>query len=160
MVEHDPARRVLRRGLWPLAGLGATAAGCSGVALCVVNAPHRWGWLRSVHAGSAGVAIMSAVAGLVVARGGRIGSARSSLVVGAAAVVILGAMFTSGAQLAWTDPGRGDRGIWVAHRVLVGNHLVSRGDLLGALAVHVLSALVAVVALVLLARRAARAVTP
>ena len=131
--------------------LVATAASlAAGVALVFVYRPRSWGWLRALHSGGAGIAVISVVVHLVVARAGGVQRSRRTLVGALVALLTLGAAFATGPWMAWSGGERSDRGLWSAatSQVEVNGRTFSRNDLLVTLAVHVALSVCAVAVLI------------
>lgn len=137
-VADDPVGS-FGRPIGIVALAAAAVALVAGVLLVFVYRPRSVGWLRTLHSGGAGVAVISAVVYAVVARSGRVRRSGRVMAAGLAVVVLLGAAFATGPWMAWTG-GRGDeRGVFLSPeaRVEVSGRAVGRGGLLAALAIHV-----------------------
>lgn len=159
-LDDDSAARVppgvvSERSIGLLVVLAAFVAAVSGVVLADLYRPHQWGWLRAVHAGSAAVAVISAIAARVLGTGGRLRMGRRRALVLVGTAIVLGGAFATGSTLAWTGGAPADRGVFLAsgHRVLVGDSSVSSGSLLAGFLLH---AALGVCAFVVLAGRYVR----
>jgi hypothetical protein len=136
---NQPVDAAPQRAVGRLTALAAIVSLVAGLALVFVYRPGSHGWLRTLHSGGAGVAVISAIAMVVVSRAGRLRTGTRGVVVVLAAIVVLGGAFATGSWMAWTGGVPSDRGIIlsVGHSVVVSGHVVSRGGLICALVVHV-----------------------
>lgn len=140
--------------MW-LVAVSALVSLVSGVILAVVYRPDEFGWLRVLHSGSSAVALISAVAAQVVRRRGRLKvSARGALGV-IAVILLVGAAFATGSQIAWRGGQPDDAGMFLesGRRVVVNDLEMKAGDLVVSFLLH---ALLGVCSVVLLGYRSAR----
>lgn len=140
--------------MW-LVVVSAVVSLVSGIVLAVVYRPDDVGWLRVLHSGSSAVALISAVAAQVVRRRGRLKvSARGALGV-IAVILLVGAAFATGSQIAWRGGRPDDVGMFLqsGRRVIVNDLEMKAGDLVVSFLLH---ALLGVCSVVLLGHRSAR----
>jgi hypothetical protein len=138
--DPTPADAVSERSIGAFVVAASLVSVVSGSALAALYRPHEFGWLRTIHAGSAAVALISAIAARVVGSGGRLrlSGRRAAMVV--VLVIVLGGAFATGTSLAWRGGTPGDRGVFLNSdsRVTVGNDVVSPGALAVSFVLHTL----------------------
>ncbi len=146
VTTTDPIAASTERAVGGLVVAALAVAVMSGLVLTFVYRPGDHAWLRTVHAGSSAVAVISAIAAAVVRRGGRLRVSRRSAVKVVLLVVILGGVFATGSLLAWTGGQPGDRGVFLdaGHVVVVDGALVEPSELVVSFVVHVILGLCAV----------------
>ena len=149
MAESDPVAAAPERAAGLLVLGAATVAVISGIALAFAYRPSDYGWLRTLHSGSAAVTVVSAIAARVVRRGGRLKMAGSMVPKVIGLVFLVGGAFATGATLAWTGGEGGDRGMFLAsgHRVAVSGQVVTSSGLIVSFVAHLALGLCAVVLL-------------
>ena len=133
----DPAAAPARAVGALVVAAGAVAA-VSGIWLAFAYRPDELHWLRTLHAGSSAVAVVSFISAWVVQRGGRLKGSARGLGLVAGLVVVLGGAFASGPVLAWKGGDGSDRGMLVGSHdgVSVDGHLVRRSELVVSFALH------------------------
>jgi len=133
-----PPDIVSERSVAGLVVVAALVSAVTGVVLAAVYRPNEFGWLRSVHAGAAAVAVISAIAARVVGTGGRLRvSGRRALLL-VVLIVVLGGAFATGSSLAWKGGSPDDRGMFLSagHEVQVGGSSVGGGSLVAGFVLH------------------------
>jgi hypothetical protein len=153
--EPTPDEVVSERPIGTFVVVASLVSVVSGCALAVLYRPHEFGWLRTVHAGSAAVALISAIAARVVGSGGRLGVSGRRAAVLVVLVIVLGGAFATGTSLAWRGGAAGDRGMFLGSdsRVTVDGDEVGAGALAVSFVLH---ALLGVCSFVVLAGRYVR----
>jgi hypothetical protein len=116
----------------------AVASSLAGIILAVVYRPGEWGWLRTLHAATAAIAVISSVAARVVGAGGRVRLSRRGGVLVVALVLVVGAAFGTGSIVAWRGGQPSDRGMFLdkGHRVESGKSELQPADLVSAFVIH------------------------
>lgn len=135
--EFDDAAE---RAVGLLVIVAAVVSLVTGLALAFVYRPDEFGWLRMAHSGSSAIALISAVAARVVRRRGRIKvSGRGALGV-IALILLIGAAFATGSQIAWRGGQPDDVGMFLdsGRRVVVNDLEMKAGDLVVAFLLHTL----------------------
>lgn len=134
----DALGAVAERPVGALVIAAAVVCVVSGAVLAVAYEPHELGWLRSMHTGAGAVAVISAIAGRVLATGGRLRvTGRRALVV-LVVVLLLGGVVATGTSLAWQAGTTPQRGMFLGsvHHVHVGDRTVSPGSIAFGFVVH------------------------
>lgn len=155
MESTPPVPPVSERHIGLLVIAAAVVCAVSGIVLVFVYRPNEYSWLRTMHAGSAAVALISAIAARVVGSGGRLRPSTRGMAVLVLGVLIVGGAFATGTVIAWQGGAPSDAGMFLDadRQVRSGSSTVGARALLWSFLLH---AALAVVSLVLLAGRAVR----
>jgi len=150
-----PVLPVSERHVGLLVIAASVVCAVSGVALMFVYRPNEYSWLRTVHAGSAAMALISAIAARVVGSAGRLRPSTRGLVTIVFGVLVVGGAFATGTVIAWQGGTPSDAGMFLDpdRQVRSGNSTIGGRALLWSFLLH---AALAVASLALLAGRAVR----
>lgn len=155
MQSTSGTPQVSERHIGVLVLVASAVCVVSGVVLAFAYRPGAHGWLRTVHAGSAAVALISAIAARVVGSGGRLRVSARALLSILLGVLVIGAAFATGTVIAWQGGTAGDAGMFLGpgSRVRSGDATFGARALIWTFVVH---AALAAGALLLLTGRSAR----
>jgi len=136
----DPLDDAAERGIGLLVVAAAAVSAITGVVLAFVYRPDEVSWLRVLHSGSSAIAVISAIAARVVRRRGRIPFSGKGVLGVIALILLVGAAFATGSQIAWRGGRPDDVGMFLqsGRRVIVNEAEMKAGDLVVSFLLHTL----------------------